>query len=231
MTSSSAVPNTPSSPRRTRLAAPVLNRVLSIGSLNTRLIERTKNTLAPSVRLTARSCGAKVSATTSSTCTVDCPTLPPVSVARICRLSVLPPTAMVGTATCRSNGKLRSLATTRPLTTASMLRTCTSSVTVGLSVSTVPSTTCTPGLTGSMSKPATSRLAVGACPFTSNATKLTTCRPPAPPATNARPLAKVMSLGAEGNATRVRKLPVSAGSRTPTKSSTFRLPGVPIVSN
>ena len=73
------MPNWPSAPARTRLAAPVLNSVVLIGSSKVMSIERTKNRLAPSARLTDRGVGAKVSGTTWIVMGAVLPMLPPVS--------------------------------------------------------------------------------------------------------------------------------------------------------
>ena len=83
-----------------------------MGSLKVTSTERTKNRLALSAKLTLRTCGPKVSGTTVTASALDRPTLPPVSVALTCKVSVVPPVVMAGTWASKSKGKLRSVATT-----------------------------------------------------------------------------------------------------------------------
>ena len=141
----------PPVPRRTSETPLVDRRETSIASSNTMSIERTKKRREPSTRLIAAMAGGKVSGTTFSVTSSDSPALPPVSVARTCTVMVLPPLAMVGTWAKSSKGKAGSSDTTCPLTISSTLRTWTSSVTPGRTVSVPPSITCTPGVTGSAS--------------------------------------------------------------------------------
>ena len=165
---SSAVPKTPSLPARSSETPLVDSLTVSSGSSNAMSIERTKKTRAPWARFTAVTVGAKVSGTTSSTTTLDSAALPPVSVARTCTVSELPPLAMVGACVNNSNGNETSLDTTTPLTSNSMLRTCTSSVIVGSTRTVRPSSTCTPGAPGLASTPSTAIDTTGARPALSS---------------------------------------------------------------
>ena len=164
---SSAVPKTPSGPARTSETRVDVSSVVSMGSLNTTSNERTRNTRAPSATLVETTLGGKVSGTTSSTTALDSVVLPPVSVARTCTVTLLPPMAIEGIPAKSSNGKATSLETTWPLTSNSTLRTCTSSVTVGTIRSVAPSCTWVPGVAGSTSTASTDMLTVGATPLVS----------------------------------------------------------------
>ena len=166
---SSAVPKLPSAPARTRCTRSIVNRSVSMGSLNKMSNERTRNSRAPSTTLVVSTSGAKTSGTTVSVTAFDSVTLPPVSVARTCTVTVLPALAIDGTAVNSSNGNARSLDTTRPLTSSSTLRTCTSSLTVGTMRSVEPSCTWMPAVTGSASTDSTAIDTCGAMPSVSKA--------------------------------------------------------------
>ena len=137
---------------------------VSIGSLNRMSNERTAKRRAPSATLVDTTVGAKVSRTTWKVCRGERPTLPPVSVARSCTVTVLPPMAMAGMAANSSNGKSGSLETTWPLTSSSTRATCVSSLTVGTMRRVWPSCTWTPSVLGSASITLTAMLTVGATP-------------------------------------------------------------------
>ena len=138
--------------------------------------------------------------------------LPPVSKTSTVISAVSPTSAIRGAGKPRSNGADTSLSTTSPFTLTVTLRTCTSSVMIASSEIKLPSSICIPSVSGSRSSTLTTTSSVGATPFTSKGAKLTTCKPPAPSATKAIPLATAMASACPGVSKTLNRSNVFAGS-------------------